>query len=386
MSNERPKRKKKPAKPKEPVRLRLKPLKNGNQSIYLDCYDGGTRSYEFLKLYIVPEVDEASKRQNQAAMQSANAIKAQRVIEMAAGKAGLGKGSARSKIALCDWVRHCEQEKRSDGLRNKSYASLGVLIEAWCKGRTPLEAIDKRFVEDLLAFMRREYVSPKMGRKLSPSSANIYYCAFCSCLNKAVREGVMKSNPCAEVDRSAKGKEKPAAREFLTIDEVRRLIATDCASPEVKRAFLFSCFCGLRISDVQALRWENVTSNNGKRYVTITMQKTKAQLNLPLSNEALKWLPDKPEGAKPGDLVFNLKRGSIYYGVPKWAKAAGITKKVTFHVSRHTFATMMLTLGADIYTVSKLLGHSDVKQTQIYAKIIDKKKDDAVDLVNGLFD
>ena len=57
-----------------------------------------------------------------------------------------------------------------------------------------------------------------------------------------------------------------------------------------------------------------------------------------------------------------------------------------FHVARHTFATMMLTLGADLYTTSKLLGHADVKMTQVYAKIINQKKDDAVNLVNGLFD
>lgn len=58
---------------------------------------------------------------------------------------------------------------------------------------------------------------------------------------------------------------------------------------------------------------------------------------------------------------------------------------VLFHLARHTFATMMLTLGADLYTVSKLLGHADVKMTQVYAKIINKKKDEAVNLVNGLF-
>lgn len=62
-----------------------------------------------------------------------------------------------------------------------------------------------------------------------------------------------------------------------------------------------------------------------------------------------------------------------------------LAQPITFHTSRHTFATMMLTLGADLYTVSKLLGHADVKMTQVYAKIINKKKDEAVNLVNGLF-
>ena len=68
------------------------------------------------------------------------------------------------------------------------------------------------------------------------------------------------------------------------------------------------------------------------------------------------------------------------------AKAAGIDKRFSFHTSRHTFATMLLTLGADIYTVSKLLGHTNVKTTQIYAKIVNKKKDDAVSLVDNIFD
>ena len=63
-----------------------------------------------------------------------------------------------------------------------------------------------------------------------------------------------------------------------------------------------------------------------------------------------------------------------------------LAQPITFHTARHTFATMMLTLGADLYTVSKLLGHTSVKMTQVYAKIVNKKKDDAVNLTNGLFD
>ena len=63
-----------------------------------------------------------------------------------------------------------------------------------------------------------------------------------------------------------------------------------------------------------------------------------------------------------------------------------LAQPISFHTARHTFATMMLTLGADLYTVSKLLGHTSVRMTQVYAKIINQKKDEAVNLVNGLFD
>ena len=115
------------------------------------------------------------------------------------------------------------------------------------------------------------------------------------------------------------------------------------------------------------------------------MKKTQKTLYLPLSNEALKWMPERGE-AKDTDKVFHLPNQTYINMVLKvWAANSGIAKTVTFHTARHTFATMMLTLGADIYTTSKLLGHTQVKTTQIYAKIVDKKKDEAVNLTDGIF-
>ena len=116
------------------------------------------------------------------------------------------------------------------------------------------------------------------------------------------------------------------------------------------------------------------------------MQKTKEPIYLPLSPEALKWMPERGDKMAE-DHVFDLPSPTMINVLLKpWAKAAGIDKRFSFHTARHTFATMMLTLGADLYTTSKLLGHADVKMTQVYAKIINQKKDDAVNLVNGLFD
>ena len=116
------------------------------------------------------------------------------------------------------------------------------------------------------------------------------------------------------------------------------------------------------------------------------MQKTKAPIYLPLSKEALRWMPERGDKLAT-DKVFNLPSSAgINQLIKPWAKDAGITKNFTFHTARHTFATMMLTLGADLYTTSKLLGHTDVRMTQVYAKIVNRKKDEAVNLVNGLFD
>ncbi len=170
----------------------------------------------------------------------------------------------------------------------------------------------------------------------------------------------------------------------MTIEEIRALMATPMDYPAVKNAYLFSCFCGLRISDIIGLKWKNVYIDNGQYRLEVVMQKTKEPIYIPLSEEALKWMP-KRETAE--DHVFDLPSPTYINVILKpWAKAAGIDKHFTFHQARYTFAMMMLTLGADLYTTSKLLGHTNVKTTQIYAKIVNKKKNDAVSLVDNIFD
>ena len=144
--------------------------------------------------------------------------------------------------------------------------------------------------------------------------------------------------------------------------------------PEVRQAFLFSCLCGLRFSDVKRLQWSNLqTDSRGHTIAEIVQQKTNSLLYLPISAEAQKQLPN-PE----------LREGSVFKQLPdasytnkllkRWARQAGIRKTISFHVARHTFATLSLTYGAELYTISKLLGHSNIRITQIYADIISEKK------------
>jgi len=99
--------------------------------------------------------------------------------------------------------------------------------------------------------------------------------------------------------------------------------------------------------------------------------------------QAIKWMPKKSPNS---DKVFpTLRYDNVQKYIPIWAEKAGITNKtVTFYVSRHTYATMLLTLGADLYTVSKLLGHTSIRHTQRYAKIVNKKKDDAISKLDNL--
>lgn len=114
------------------------------------------------------------------------------------------------------------------------------------------------------------------------------------------------------------------------------------------------------------------------------MQKTREPLTIKLNKQAVSWLPKKNGTKEVFDLPFY--NSIINDNLKRWAKSAGIEKSICFHMSRHTFATMELTLGADLYVVSKLLGHHDLSVTQIYADIINKKREEAVDLMDSAFE
>ena len=178
-------------------------------------------------------------------------------------------------------------------------------------------------------------------------------------------------------------KEKPqklsAMREFLTIEELRQLMATPCRYDIVKKAFLFSCFTGLRYSDMMTLKWSEIhTAADGKTlYIEHQQVKTKNTVTIPLSNEALKWMPRK---SKDDDRVFHQLRitsTTVEVVLGEWMQEAGIQKHITYHCFRHSYATLQLAGGTDIYTVSKMLGHTNVRTTQVYAKVVDAKKEEA---------
>lgn len=217
------------------------------------------------------------------------------------------------------------------------------------------------------------------------TTAGYFRCLNCA-LNAAVKEEIIPVNPITKISSEDRIKIPESPREYLTIDEVKKMVNTPCRNNTVKCAYLFSCLCGLRLSDVKALTWGDLNKDGEQWRVSVLMKKTQKNLYLPLSPEALKWLPERGT-AEDNTPVFGLpSEARISLILKKWAQDAKINKRVTFHTARHTNATMLLTLGADVYTVSKLLGHTQIKTTQIYAKIVDKKKDDAVNLIPNLTD
>ena len=387
---------------KEPVRIRFKQLSNGNQSIYLEYYTGdvirkenyvgGKRKYEFLKLYLIPERTREDKAKNEATLALAKAIQSKRIVEVQNDAHGF-QNTNKSRVNLLDYLENIGKQSAEQGSRNYARTVLNTVraLKLFRGDYIAFRDVDKEFLSEFTDYLRQmpkasKYGVLKTGGRLSNNSVVSYYGTLRTAINRAYKEGIITVNPTKEFDFASKVRQEPSRREYLTIDELKTLINTECRHEIVKRAFLFSCLCGLRVSDIRKLRWCDLQRSGGRVRIEITMQKTKEPLYLPISDEALKWLPERGE-ANDSDYIFPLTHeGTVNDTLQHWAKVAGITKHISFHVSRHTHATMMLTLGADLYTVSKLLGHKNIATTQIYAKIVDKKKEEAIGLIPNLTD
>ena len=155
----------------------------------------------------------------------------------------------------------------------------------------------------------------------------------------------------------------------------------------LKQAFLFSCFTGLRKSDILSLTWKEIIHDGPRTLIYKRIQKTQRWLSLPLSGRAMQWLPQRETWMDADRKIFEtMSNASLSTHLKLWAERAGIcAKSISFHTARHTFATLELSLGADLYTVSKLLGHTNISTTQIYAKVVDKQKERAVSLLDEKF-
>ena len=390
------------AKLKEPVRIRFKQLSNGNQSIYLEYYTGdvirkenyvgGKRKYEFLKLYLIPERTREDWVKNEATLALAKAIQSKRIVEVQNDAHGF-QNTNKSRVNLLDYLENIGKQSAEQGSRNYARTVLNTVraLRLFRGDYIAFRDVDKEFLSEFTDYLRQmpkasKYGVLKAGGRLSNNSVVSYYGTLRTAINRAYKEGIITVNPTKEFDFASKVRQEPSRREYLTIDELKTLINTECRHEIVKRTFLFSCLCGLRVSDIRKLRWCDLQRSGGRVRIEITMQKTKEPLYLPISDEALKWLPERGE-ANDSDFIFPLTHeGTVNDTLQHWAKVAGITKHISFHVARHTHATMMLTLGADLYTVSKLLGHKNIATTQIYAKIVDKKKEEAIGLIPNLTD
>lgn len=366
------------------VALRRKPISKERRTLYLDFYPpvphpdtGKLTRREFLGLYLFESPKtQLEKHHNKETLALAENIRAQRQLAIQNQHFGF-LSREKQNITLLDYYkREVARRHGSNGQTWKS--SLLYLQDFFSEGVKLFEltVTDCNEYKDFLLHARTQRGKRKVT--ISRNTAVSYFNKLKTTLKKAYREDLLKSDLNAKVSSI-----KPAetTREFLTLEELQALYGTDCPLPVLKQAALFSALTGLRFSDIEKLTWSEVQHSQAEGYyLQFRQQKTQGVEVLPISEEALLLLGER---GLPDTLVFDGLDYSAQNNnlLRDWVKAAGITKYITFHCFRHTYATLQLSHGTDIYTVSKLLGHRELKTTQIYAKVIDRSKREAANRI-----
>lgn len=358
------------------VTLRKREYPSGKVSLYLDFYPaiknprtGEESRREYLGIYIMKSPRTAQERRiNATKLKQAEAIRAQRELSLINEQYGFIDKS-KAKMDAVEYFYSLMLTKGPKWLG--AYDHFNKFVHGKCAFKDLNVELCNGFREYLLTAKRLN--SKKL--QISQNSASGYWSTFRAFLASAYKEGYLKENINDNLDKIEL---KETRREYLTMDELRRLYNTPCEFPVLREASLFSCLTGLRISDILALTWNDVRDfPDGGKCIRICTEKTDTEATIPISEEALALC-----GPPSSGLVFKgLTRNMVNTYLKPWLKQAGITKYITFHCFRHTYATQLIAGGADIYTVSKMLTHKNVSTTQIYADLIDKKKREAAEVI-----
>ncbi len=366
-----------------------KQTKTGSISLYLELYKGSTtsqngkvkplRDYEYLNLYLVDKPKSPiDKQHNKDTLSLAKSIKAKRELEIKNGQYGFTNEFKQSTNFIEYFQALCEKRKQSKG----NYGNWNSVLKhftIFAGHKVLFKEIDQDFCERFKDYLVHN-AKKTNGQPLSTSSVSSYFNKFRASLKEAVKKKIILSNPSIDVSTPKVVENK---REYLTIDELKLIVKAECRYDVLKRAFIFSCLTGLRWSDIHKLQWSEVQKTSDGWRITFHQKKTKGLQYLDISDQAISYLG---ETSSPDERVFTGLKYSSYFNVEltKWMMRAGITKNITFHCARHTFAVMQMSLGTELYTLSKLLGHAELKTTQIYAKIIDVKKREAVNKIPNI--
>lgn len=365
------------------VHLRKKELKNGMISLYLDFYPPLIRPdtlkptrRDFLQLYIFKIANTTDKKEhNSETLAIATAIKAQRQVDIQNNFYGFisSKGKA---ITVTEYFN--EQVKKR-GENDSNWISAEHHIKRFFGSQNvKLSELTLGHCNQYREFILRAPSIKSPDVKIHQNSALSYFNKFKAMLKHAYKEGLFKSDLNSRVDRI---KETDTVKEYLSIEELKLLNLTECKSSILKKAALFSALTGLRFCDIVKMKWGDIRYSEHTGYaIHFRQSKTQGLEVLPISAEAFALLGEKREDQNK---VFTGLKYSSYTSIyiKSWLIKAKISKDITFHCFRHTFATIQLTLGTDIYTVSKMLGHRNVATTQIYAKVIDSKKLEAANKI-----
>lgn len=359
------------------ITLRKKNLKDGKSSLYLDYYTGSTngnivrktKTLEGFRLYTEPK-DKRQKEHNKNTLELAEKIVIQKQNEINHNSHGF----INNESSNANFIEFFYQLSiRKDNVDNKAnWKSVHKFLIQYAGSNVSFSRIDRNFIEGFKFFLEKKAFK-KNGESLAINSQSSYFKKFKASLKEAYSNGYMQKHFGDEVSGI---KEEETYREYLTKEEFEKLAKTPLKPEVLKKAFMFSCLTGLRFSDVQKLIWEEVEEyQTGKFKIKFRQKKTKGVQYIPLHKQAIEIIGERRNSE---ECVFkNLQYNNVK--IKDWAKKAKIEKNISFHVSRHTAATLLMTYGVDLYVIKEILGHKDIHTTQIYTKIVNQRKDEAID-------
>ncbi len=372
------------------VKLREKVISGNRRSLYLDFYPaiphpetGEPTRREFLGLYLFDKAkNPIDKQHNKETLQLAEQIRQKRENHLNKPEIYTGYELEQKRIKergeqnfVAYFKTLADKRKASN---HDNWVSAYNYFETFTKGNLKFADLNEKFCNEFKEYLLTTKSNKSSKTTLAQNSAVSYFNKLKATLKQAYKDGYLTTDLNAKIEPI---KQAETRRNFLTIEELNSLVKTECNNPLLKRAALFSALTGLRFSDIKNLVWGELEYIEGNGYfIQFKQQKTKGVEMMPISEQAYSLLGERKE---PTDKVFEGLTYSAYENkhLYQWIGAAGITKDITFHCFRHTFATLQLSKGTDIYTVSKMLGHRELKTTQIYAKIIDQTKREAADKI-----
>ena len=355
------------------VTLRTRPLKNGMLSYYLDYYPGyrdqetmKTIRHEGLNIYIYANPKNERERNFNATMsEKAEAIRCRRFESIINDRYDFFD---RHKLKA-DFLEYYRKQLRK---HDQKWEFVYHHFYNFVHGKCTFEEIDI----DLCNKFREYLLNAKQLRRdgrISKNSASGYWSTFRELLKILYRNRLIKTNINDFLDKI---ETEDTPKEYLSVEELYKLAETPCKKPILKTASLFSCLTSLRISDILSLQWHEIVdfAAGGKCVHTIT-QKTKTEDIIPISDEALQLIGYSPE--KTGLVFKGLKRSWTQQPMKEWIREAGITKNITFHSYRRTYATLQGAAGTDIRTIQSNMAHKSITTTQRYMKVVDSNKREA---------
>lgn len=370
------------------VTLRQKKISKGRKSLYLDFYPpiphpetGAPTRREFLGLYIYEKPKTPiDKQHNTETLKIGESIRQKR--ENFLNKPEIYSEYEKEQLRKKELGEQCFIEyfrklaNKRKASNHDNWVSALNYIEAFTNGKLKFADLNERFFEDFKEYLLTTKSKKSDKTTLSQNSAVSYFNKVKAALKQAYKDGILQTDLNAKISPI---KAAETRREYLTIEELNKLLKTPCNNDLLKRAALFSALTGLRFSDIQKMVWGELEYIKGQGYfLNFNQKKTKGVEVLPISEQAYSFTEgtENPKDMPQDKPVFEGLKYSAYHNkhLFQWIGAAGITKDITFHCFRHTFATLQLFNGTDIYTVSKMLGHKDLKTTQVYAKIVDEAK------------